>query len=139
MDSTYNLAKTWAIVAGVVLIVVGLVGFIPDQKLVGDEEDALLATDGVHNLVHILTGVVALAIYVGLGGVRLADALIAFGILYAAVFVLVLISPDLFGIMDTETNAPLHVIHALLAVVSLALGFLIRGQTADAPAMRPAR
>ena len=131
MDNNYNLAKLWALAAGVVLIIVGIAGFIPDQKLVGDEEDALLATDGFHNIVHIGTGLLALVIYLGFGGFKLADALIGFGILYVAIFVLVLISNDLFGLFTVEASPALHVVHALLALVSLALGFLTRGQTMD--------
>ena len=136
MENTYKLARTWALVVGVVLILVGLLGFIPDQEIVSDEDDALLATDALHNLVHILTGAVALGISRGLGGVRLADALIGFGVLYTGIFVLVLVSPDLFGIFGVEANAPLHVIHALLAVGSLALGFLTRGQMAETRTIR---
>jgi hypothetical protein len=51
----HGFAKAWAILAGAVLITVGVAGFIPGQGLVGDP-DALLATDNLHNLVHLLTG-----------------------------------------------------------------------------------
>ena len=53
--------------------------------------------------------------------------------LYAIIFVAVLLSPTLFGIFSVAANAPLHVIHAAVAVVSLAVGYMARG-TSAAPA-----
>jgi hypothetical protein len=128
----YGFAKAWAILAGAVLIIVGVAGFVPGQALVGDDPDALLATDDLHNLVHLLTGVVALAIYLRVTGSGVTTALMAFGALYAAVFVLVLVSPDLFGLFDVRANTALHVIHAALAVVSLAVGYLAGKQAVAA-------
>jgi hypothetical protein len=46
--------------------------------------------------------------------------------------VLVLISPDLFGLFDVRANTTLHVIHATLAVVSLAVGYLAGKQAVAA-------
>ena len=38
-----------------------------------------------------------------------------------------LASPNLFGIFKVSANAPIHVIHAAVAVVSLAVGYMARG------------
>lgn len=121
-----NTAMGWATLAGIVLIAAGLVGFL-NTSLVGSASGALVATDTTHNIVHLLTGVVALVIAFGLKGEQQANGVLGFGILYVIIFVAVLVSPTLFGIFSVAANAPVHVIHAAVAVVSLAVGFMARG------------
>lgn len=118
-------ARGWMILAGVVLIAVGLLGFV-SNPLVGPG-DALIPTGTVHNLVHIVTGLLALYIAFGLRDIDQASGVIGFGLLYLVIFVVVLLSPTLFGLFDFAANVYLHVIHATLAVVSLALGYMARG------------
>src|SRR4051794_28501373 len=62
-----DLAKWWMAIAGISLLAAGLLGFI-DNPLVGRSANALFATDNVHNIVHILTGAIALYIGFGLDG-----------------------------------------------------------------------
>lgn len=121
-----SLAKWWIAIAGVVLVAVGLLGFV-SNPIVGESDGALLPTDAIHNVVHLATGLLALYIAFGLSGPALANGVLGFGVLYAAVFVAVLISPDLFGIFSVPANAAIHVVHAALAVVSLAVGYMARG------------
>ena len=125
MDNA-RLARTWLLLAGGILIVVGILGFFPNA-LVGP--NGLVATDNLHNIVHVLTGALAL----GLGYAMRDDigtAAILFGALYAVVFVLTLISPTLFGLFSVPVNAIDHVIHIGLAIVSLGLGYMARGRSA---------
>ena len=49
--------------------------------------------------------------------------------LYVIIFVAVLLSPTLFGLFSVAANAPIHVVHAAVAVVSLAVGLMARGST----------
>lgn len=119
-----SIVQTWSAIAGIVLVAVGLIGFI-DNPLVGDA-DALLPTGTVHNLVHLVTGAIALYIAFAMSGRQQIDALIGFGVLYAIIFVAVLISPTLFGLFDQTANIYLHLVHAALAVVSLAVGYMAR-------------
>ena len=121
-----DLAKTWALVAGAVLVLVGILGFF-SNPIVGSAPGALVATDTLHNIVHLGTGVLALVIYSLSSGDARKTALIGFGALYAVVFVLVLISPSLFGLFAVPANAIDHVIHAALAVVTLGVAFMARG------------
>jgi hypothetical protein len=51
------MAKTLALVFGVVFVVAGILGFIPNP-IVG--RDALFHTNAVHNLVHLIIGAVLL-------------------------------------------------------------------------------
>ena len=121
-----NTAMGWATLAGIVLIAAGLLGFL-NTSIIGSSSGALIATDTIHNVVHLLTGLIALYIAFGLKGPQQATAVLGFGVLYVIIFVAVLASPTLFGIFSVAANAPIHVIHAAVAVVSLAVGYMARG------------
>jgi Domain of unknown function (DUF4383) len=123
---TTNIAGAWMALVGLVLVAAGLVGFL-NTPLAGSSADALLATDTVHNVVHLATGLLALAIAFGVKGEAQINAVIGFGVLYAIIFVAVLLSPSLFGLFSVSANAPIHVIHAAVALVTLAVGFMARG------------
>ena len=127
-----DLAKTWMTVAGVVLVVVGLLGFIPNPLVGG--ANALLATDTLHNIVHLGTGLLALYIAFGLTGANRVNGTIGFGVLYVVIFVAVLVSPTLFGLFQVPASPALHVIHAGLALVSLAVGYMARDRVVTSPA-----
>ena len=120
-----DLVKTWAAIAGVVLVAVGLLGFV-ENPIVGPADGALMPTDALHNIVHLGSGLLALYIAFGLRGETRINALIGFGVLYAVIFLAVLISPNLFGLFSVPANAVLHLIHAALAGVSLAVGYMAR-------------
>jgi hypothetical protein len=123
--SNNNLAMGWAALAGIVLLLAGALGFL-NTPLAGTSENALLRTDTVHNLVHLLTGLVALTIAFGLKGQQLVNGVIGFGVLYVIIFVAVVASPTLFGLFSVAANAPIHVIHAAVAIVSLGVGLMAR-------------
>jgi hypothetical protein len=123
---TTNIAQGWMALVGLVLLAAGLVGFL-NTPLAGSSANALLATDTVHNVVHLLTGLLALGIAFGLKGETQINAVIGFGVLYAVIFVAVLVSPTLFGLFSVAANAPIHVIHVAVALVSLAVGLMARG------------
>ncbi len=124
MDNA-RLARSWLMLAGVILIVVGILGFFPNP-IVGDE--GLVRTDTNQDIVHVLTGLLALGLAYGMSS-NIGMAALLFGALYAAVLVVTLISPTLFGIFAVEVNAIDHVIHVGLAAVSLALGYMARGSS----------
>ena len=123
--SNSNTAGMWATLAGIVLVAAGLLGFL-NTSLVGSSSGALLATDNIHNIVHLVTGLIALYIAFGMKGAQQANAVLGFGILYVVILVAVLLSPNLFGIFSVPANAPIHVVHAAVAVVSLAVGYMAR-------------
>lgn len=123
----YGLTQAYAAVVGIVLVVVGLLGFI-ENPIVGPGAGALFATNTIHNIVHLATGLLALYIAFGTRGESQANWVIGFGVLYAVIFVVTLLSPSLFGLFDPTPVNPLdHVLHALLAVASLAVGYVGRG------------
>jgi hypothetical protein len=126
MEVEMNPVKAWATLAGIVLVATGLLGFL-GTPLVGSASGALVPTDGLHNVVHLGTGALALWIAFGTTGKTQIDALLGFGILYVVIFVAVLISPTLFGLFSVPANAVVHVIHAAVAVVSLGVALMARG------------
>ncbi len=118
----------------VALVGAGLLGFI-DNPIVGpgpneNGTDVLFAANSVHNVVHLVTGALALYIAFGLTGARQANGLLGFGVLYVVIFVAVLFSPTLLGLFDPiPANMPLHLLHAALAVVGIGVGYMARGST----------
>ncbi len=120
-----NNVKAWATLAGIVLVAVGLLGFVPNP-LVGSASGALVPSDALHNIVHLGTGLLALGIAFAMTGKSQVDGMFGFGILYVVIFLAVVVSPTLFGLFSIPANAILHIIHAALAVVSLGVAYMAR-------------
>ncbi len=121
------MAKTVATVIGVVFVLVGLIGFAA-HDLMGTH----LGT--VHNLVHIVSGIVAL--YFGLKGTLGQARLfcIVFGIVYGLLGVLGFVAGtgadrmlELPAGLMLGTND--HALHIVLGIVFLAAGFLTKAET----------
>ena len=117
-------ARNVAFVLGVILLIVGVLGYVRNP-IVGPT--GFFVTNNLHNLVHILSGILLLiGVYTALGP---SLALKILGIVYAIVAVLgfVMMRGDmLFGI---RMNMMDHWLHVVLAIVLLAAGFAL-------PAMR---
>ena len=113
-------ARTAAIVLGVILILVGILGFIPNPLV---SADGLFMVNTAHNLVHIVTGVVLVGgAYSGVGG---AMVLKVVGIVYVLIAILgfVMTGDMLLGfIMNNMADRWLHVV---LAIVFLVAGFAL--------------
>jgi hypothetical protein len=132
---TRNLAQNFALIVGLVLVLVGLLGFIADATFdtgaTADPEggnvggalqgDSFLGfeVNGWHNIVHILSGLLLLS------GVKRPNAaktvLMIFGVTYLLVTIIGLIDGnDILGILPI--NPADNVLHALLAIGALAIG-----------------
>jgi Domain of unknown function (DUF4383) len=119
--------RYWMTLAGVSLVAAGLLGFIPGNPIASSDPNALFRVNAVHNIIHIATGAVALWLGLSTRGATLANGMIAYGALYAVVLLLLLVDPTLFGLFrDAPANVLDHVLHAGLAVVSIALGWMLR-------------
>src|SRR4051794_33434853 len=70
------LARYWMIFAGVALVGAGLIGFIPGNPIASSDPGALFRVNAAHNLVHIVTGLLALVIGLGTRGRQLGNATI---------------------------------------------------------------
>jgi len=108
-----------AMVFGVVLVAVGLLGFVPgvttDGMLLG-----IFEVDALHNIIHIATGLAALAAAYGMYSTRLFFQV--FGVVYALVAVVGFVQGHtVLGLI--MTNMADHVLHLVLAAAFLYLGF----------------
>jgi hypothetical protein len=127
-----RLGRNWMIFVGVALLAGGVIGFLGNNPLASESESALLRVNAVHNIVHLGTGALALAIGLGTRGATLANGLIGFGVLYAAVTLLLIVDPTLFGLFaSAPANAGDHILHAAIAIVSIALGYMLRQRAVE--------
>src|SRR5262245_27916560 len=79
-------ARTAALAIGIIFIVVGLLGFI-DNPIVGSSETAIFHADTVHNMVHIVSGV--LFVLVAMAAPASArTVMLIFGIVYLVIGIL---------------------------------------------------
>jgi hypothetical protein len=118
------MAKTLAVLFGIVFLLVGILGFVPavtkDQMLLG-----IFHVNTAHNCVHLLSGVIALICgMTGVGASRLYFKL--FGVVYGLVAVLGLMHmgehTTLLGLIsNNDADTYLHI---GIAAVSLIVGFL---------------
>jgi len=112
------MAKKLAMVFGVVFLLVGVLGFFPNP-IIGTSMDAWFHADTVHNLIHIVTGLVFVYIAVKTGAS--ATAMKVFGVVYLLVALLGFVDMDLFGL--THVNMADNWLHVVLGVVILLAGF----------------
>lgn len=127
-----NLAKLYATVLGAVLTLVGILGFIPglapNGNLLG-----IFAIDPVHNVIHILSGVVALAVAFMANGAYARWYALVFGIVYGLVTVIGFIQgTTVLGLINV--NLADNLLHALIALATLTVFFITDNTTNPATA-----
>ena len=109
--------KTAALVIGIVFVVVGLLGFVNNPVL------GLFAVNGLHNIIHLGSGVLILiGAYTAFGA---GTSLKVFGVVYAVIAVLGFFQTGdtLFGLIPN--NMADKWLHVVLAVVILGAGFAL--------------
>jgi len=121
-------AKMAAIVLGIIFVVIGLLGFVNNPVL------GLFAVNPVHNVVHIVSGLVLLAgAYSSLGS---GMALKIIGVIYAIVAILGFFMMGSDGMMlGMAMNQADQWLHVVLAIVILAAGFGLPDDEARAAKM----
>ena len=130
-------AQLFAYLTGAVLILVGIIGFLADSSfntgsgIDGDKLLGIFEINGIHNLVHIGSGLLLLAVAPKRATAR--TGVIAFGLVYGLV--------TLIGLIDGETvlgllpvNPADNVLHIALTAAALVAGFASSG--ADARTVR---
>ena len=111
-----------AIVFGVVFVAIGLLGFVPgittaDGKLLG-----LFQVSTLHNIIHLLSGIAALIAASNEAYSRLYFRI--FGAVYGLVAIIGwLQGTTVLGLIDV--NVADNVLHTVLAIVILAIGFAL--------------
>jgi hypothetical protein len=119
------MAKTAALVFGVIFVLVGILGWIPNP-IVG--AGALFDTNHIHDLVHLAIGIVLIVVALMYES-SAALAMKVFGIIYLLVAVLGFILVPSGGLILglVETNMADHLLHVVLGVILVALGFMLKG------------
>jgi hypothetical protein len=112
------MAKTLVTILGVLFIVLGLLGFVNNPVL------GFFEVDAMHNVVHIVSGVLAL-IFASKGSSSARMFAKVFGLIYAVIGIAGLITvPDggvVFGFLNT--NFADHVLHLVLGIIFIVVGF----------------
>jgi len=113
------MAKKLAVVFGIIFVIVGILGFI-QNPLIGPT--GIFVTDAVHNIFHLLVGVVLLVVSTR-GEDASGAALKLFGVVYLLLFVNGLITPDrLLGFITQNGNDTW--LHLVLGVVLVIAGYM---------------
>jgi hypothetical protein len=112
------MAKKAALVLGIVFVIVGVLGFIPNP-IVG--EDAYFHTNIVHDIAHLLIGIVMVA----LAGSAPNGVMISFGVVYGLLAIMgYTMESPLLGLIEINGND--NWLHIAFAVVLLGLGFSLK-------------
>jgi hypothetical protein len=115
------MAQKILMVFGVVLVLVGILGFVPgitndDGLLLG-----IFAVDAIHNIIHLASGILAV-VFARMGAAQASMFAKILGIVYAIVAVVGLLQGDsVLGIIGV--NMADNILHVLLAIVFLYVGF----------------
>ena len=125
------MAKKLALVFGIVFILVGILGIV-GSPIVG--ATGIFETNSLHDIVHLLVGIVLLAVAV-MAPAHSALWLKIFGVVYLVIavlgFLLVPSGGELLGLV--HTNMADHVLHVVLAVVLFLAGHLAGKSSSSAP------
>ena len=111
-------AKTACYIFAAAFIAAGILGFIPNPLVA---PDGLFAVNVLHNLVHILTGIVFVAGAMWLGKPRLTLQVMGAVYLVVALLGLVTAGDMLLGLV--RVNMADDVLHLIFAIALLGAGF----------------
>lgn len=133
-------AQLYSLLFGIVLLAVGVLGFIADSSFgTGSDVDGsdfiIFEVNGWHNIVHILSGLLGLAL------ARRRDTARAYALGFGAVYLVVTIWGFITGdqvLWLIPVDAADNVLHLLIAVAGLAAGLASRDETAPRATPRTA-
>ena len=123
-----------ALLAGILFLAVGILGFVPgitthygDLTFAGHDSGAKLLgifqTSILHNIVHLLFGLVGIAMARSWEGAR--TFLIGGGVVYLVLFVYGLLAHGDSSANFIPVNSADNVLHAALGIVMVTLGFVL--------------
>jgi hypothetical protein len=117
-------ARNAAILFGVVFLLVGILGYVPNP-VVGPT--GIFATNSLHNLIHLVSGIALLAgAYTSIGSSMMLKIVgVVYGLVAVCGFFMVM-DGMMMGVMINEADKWLHVV---LALAILAAGFLLPDTT----------
>src|SRR5688500_9863169 len=132
-------AQWYCLLAGLALLLAGILGFIVDSSfdtgdgISGGELLSIFEVNGIHNLVHLASGLVLLAASPKRASAKAVA--IAFGLVYGIVTIIGLIDgEDVLGLIPV--NSADNILHIALSLLGLITGLMSRGRD-DVPANEP--
>jgi hypothetical protein len=134
MTDRYTPAQIYSLAFGATLLLVGILGFIAESSFdagsdVNGSNFILFEVNGWHNLVHIASGLVGLALWRSVVGAR--NFALGFGLVYGIVTVWGFVDGnDVVGLIPV--NAADNVLHLAIAGLGIATGLASRADPARA-------
>src|SRR5918994_6782550 len=132
-------AQWYCLLAGLSLLLAGILGFFADASfdtgdgIQGDELLSIFEVNGIHNLIHVASGLLLLAASPKRASAK--TVAIAFGLVYGVVTIIGLIDgEDVLGLIPV--NPADNILHIALSALGLIAGFMSRGGD-DVPANEP--
>ena len=117
---------------GIVLTLVGILGFVPGVTSADGLLLGIFQVDALHNVVHLLTGVLAIVAALGAGTYSRLFFQV-FGVVYALVTIVGFVQGNtVLGLFPV--NMADNVLHILITVFALWAGFMVK----DGSGMRSA-
>jgi hypothetical protein len=133
-------AQLYALLFGIVLLAVGILGFIADSSFgtgsnVDGSDFIIFEVNGWHNIVHILSGLLGLAL------ARRRDTARAYALGFGATYLVVTIWGFITGdqvLWLLPVDAADNVLHLLIAATGIAAGLASREEPAPRTTARTA-
>jgi uncharacterized membrane protein HdeD (DUF308 family) len=118
------MAKTYAVVVGLALLLVGIIGFVK-----GDAGMMGLHFNLVHNCIHVASGVIGLL--AGLAGGQKGGRIFAqvFGVVYTIVAIIGFVGAPMYIVTTLNLNTMYNGIHLAIGLLGLLAGFLGGGSS----------
>jgi hypothetical protein len=142
MSDTTSPARLYAVVVGAVLVIAGIIGFFynstfTSNESVHDDVFGLLSVNGWHNVVHIATGLLGLAMARTLASSRMYALLL--GVVYTVVAIWGFIIGSGESILSiVPINTEDSILHLAIAVVGFGAYAASAEQAAPATPTSPA-
>ncbi len=108
------MAKMYCQWVGIILIVLGILGFITGTLLNVDVK-------GLHSIIHLVSGLIL--VYLGFTGTSVKTGAQVFGIVYMLVAVLGFVGQGTVPVLGINTNGLYNIVHFVIGVLGLYVGF----------------
>jgi hypothetical protein len=124
------MAKKSALVFGIIFLLVGILGFIPGNGIVGTE--ATFEANALHNVVHLIFGLILVIIAVK-SAEKSVGTLKVVGVIYILLAIIGFVQEtSILGIVPV--NGADNWLHLILGVLIAALGFAAKKNTVSSSA-----
>ncbi len=125
--ASLGLERTFAMVVGTILIVLGVAGSIGNPIVGRPETTGILVTGFGHDLLHLVVGALFLHVGLALNGRNRGYGLMGLGVILLVTGLLSLISGDLLGLYDAPASGLDQLGHLLLGIAAVVIGWMGRG------------